>query len=129
MTTIEELTDLVLRYRDERQWQKIHSIPKLAAALAVESGELLELTLWRDEEEVKRLLSTGDGRAAAAAELADILTLTLTLAADLQIDLAAALREKLRADEVKYPPEEARGRALKRPDNVGAETDIEAETE
>jgi dCTP diphosphatase len=123
MATIEELTSVVLRHREERMWQEIHTIPKLAAALAVEAAEFLELTLWRDQDEIRRLLSTGRGKVAASSELADVFILTLTLAADLQIDLAEALLEKLRSDAIKYPSEVVRGRATKWPDSVGGEAD------
>ena len=41
-TNIQELKDLLRNFRNARDWQQYHHPKDLAAALAIEAGELLE---------------------------------------------------------------------------------------
>jgi NTP pyrophosphatase (non-canonical NTP hydrolase) len=60
-------------------------------ALAAEAGELLEVFQWKTTDEVRHELA-GDGIAAAAEELADILIFLVRLADVLDIDLEKGAR-------------------------------------
>ena len=44
-TTIGELKEYLMRFRNERRWGKFHAPKSLAQALSIESGELMELFL------------------------------------------------------------------------------------
>jgi dCTP diphosphatase len=74
---------------------------------------VLELFQWRTDAAATAMLAAPTGRAALAAELADVLSWVLLMAHDQGIDLAEALRGKLVENARKYPVERARGRADK----------------
>ena len=56
MSTLTELTEQILAFRDARNWKQFHSPRNLAAAIAIESGELQELMLWKTDEQVRDLV-------------------------------------------------------------------------
>ena len=43
-----ELTQAILKFRDERNWAQFHSLRNLIVSLNLEAGELLELTECND---------------------------------------------------------------------------------
>jgi dCTP diphosphatase len=111
-TSLAELQRRVEAFRDERDWAQFHSLKNLAAAIAIEAGELQELLLWtRDEEESARVLASRTDDAAD--ELADILIQCLNFASAAGIDLGEATASKLEKNAKKYPVEKARGTAAK----------------
>ena len=109
--SLAELTSRVLRHRDERDWAQFHTPKELAISLTVESAELLALMQWHSGEALKAAVASK--RQQIVDELADVLHSTLLLAADLRIDLAEALEQKLAKDALKYPVEKSKGRAVK----------------
>lgn len=109
--TLADLTTRVLRHRDERDWAQFHTPKELAISLAVESAELLALMQWQTGDALKQAVAAR--REKIVDELADVLHSTLLLAADLSIDLADALEQKLAKDALKYPVEKSKGRAVK----------------
>lgn len=111
MATLEELTQLVLKFREERNWAQFHNPKDVALSLSLEAAELLELTQWRNGEELMAYLKVN--REALADELSDILGWVLVFASDQGIDLAEAFRKKIEKNGVKYPVEKARGVAKK----------------
>jgi dCTP diphosphatase len=108
---LEELTQALRRFAQERDWRQFHSPKNLACALSVEAAELLEHFQWLTEAQSDDL--SGDKRAAVGSEMADVLLYLLQLADRLQIDLAAAAREKLALNERRYPVERSRGSSRK----------------
>jgi NTP pyrophosphatase (non-canonical NTP hydrolase) len=109
--TIDELSQRVLRHRDERQWGQFHTPKELAISLCVESAELLSLMQWKTGAELDQAVAAK--RAHIQDELADVLHSVLLLASDLKVDLGAALEQKLAKDAQKYPVDKARGKNLK----------------
>ncbi len=109
--TVEELTQLVLKFRKDRDWEQFHTPKDLALSLSLEAAEVLELFQWKNGDELKTHLAKN--RARLGEELSDVLYWVLILAHDNKIDLAAAFEEKMRANEAKYPIEKARGSAKK----------------
>ena len=53
MSENEEITDALIKFRDERDWEQFHNPKDLALAINVEAGELLELFLWKQHNEAK----------------------------------------------------------------------------
>jgi len=45
-TTLKQLQDVALRFRDEREWKQFHNPKDLAVSLSIEAAELLELMQW-----------------------------------------------------------------------------------
>jgi NTP pyrophosphatase (non-canonical NTP hydrolase) len=111
MSALEDLTQLVLRFRDERHWAQFHNPKDVALSLTLEATELLELMQWRNGQELLDHLKAN--REAVEDELADILGWVLVLAHDQGIDMSDALCRKLQKNAVKYPVEKARGVAKK----------------
>jgi NTP pyrophosphatase (non-canonical NTP hydrolase) len=110
-STLADLTQRVLRHRDERNWGQFHTPKELAISLAVEAAELLEIMQWKTGEELEKSLAAKQEQVRD--ELADCLHSILLLADFVKADLGAALEEKLRKDALKYPIDKSRGRAEK----------------
>ena len=107
-TTLQELKELVARFRDERDWRRYHNPKDLAVSISIEAAELLEVFQWRNEEEVEAMLRA-DGPREVEAELADVVVYCLALADVLGIDLSEAVSEKMRENAEKYPVGKTRG--------------------
>lgn len=109
----EELREVALRFRDEREWERFHSPKNLAMGLSVEAAELCELFLWKTAEESREALVDEGFRERLAHELADVQVFLLYLAHAADISIPDAVREKLRINAEKYPVEKSRGVAKK----------------
>jgi NTP pyrophosphatase (non-canonical NTP hydrolase) len=102
---IKQLTDAVLRFRDARDWAQFHNPKDLALGLSIEASELLECFLWKDAKAADP--------AKIKEEIADVLIYTLLLAHESKIDLADAVRAKLKRNSEKYPVDKSKGRSDK----------------
>lgn len=104
------LSELVIelrRFAAERDWEQFHSPKNLAAALAVEAGEVLEHFQWLSEKDSASL--PPEKRDQIGLELADVLLYLLRLSDRLNIDLLNAAQQKIKLNAEKYPVERARG--------------------
>ena len=106
-----ELLQLLLAFRQERDWQQFHTPKNLSSALTVEAAELLELFQWARDSDLPQLVERE--RGAIADEIADIGILLTYLCHDLNIDLAQAMAAKIEKNRAKYPVALARGNATK----------------
>jgi NTP pyrophosphatase (non-canonical NTP hydrolase) len=111
--SLDSLTETIVRFRDERDWEQFHTPKNLAAALSVEVAELQETMLWKTDDEVDELLKDPSGRQRVAHEIADILIYAMLMAQATHIDPAEAIRSKLEENAIKYPVDKARGNAKK----------------
>jgi NTP pyrophosphatase (non-canonical NTP hydrolase) len=109
-TTVAELRDLVRRFVAERDWQQFHAPKNLSMALAIEAAELMEHFQWIDVAASRAVANDPKKLAAIGEELADVLCYALALANELGLDVAAAMHDKMRKNERKYPAAEYRGR-------------------
>lgn len=105
MSDIKEIIVALLRFRDERDWQQFHNSKDLAVAISIEASELLELFLWKGNEEVDR--------DKLKAELADVLSFCLLLAEKHGLNVAEIIQEKIEQNNNKYPVSKAKGSAKK----------------
>ncbi len=96
-TTIQELKDLVVAFRDERDWKKHHTPKNLAMSISIEAAELMELFQWDDY--------TKRDHDKISDELSDILAYCFNFADVMDIDIASAYRSKLERAAQKYPTE------------------------
>jgi dCTP diphosphatase len=110
-SVLDELRDALRRFAADRDWDQFHSAKNLAMAVSVEAGELLERFQWLSEPESQSLSSRD--RSRVEEEMADVLLYLIRLADKLEVDLAAAAREKMRVNAEKYPIEKARGSSKK----------------
>lgn len=102
----------VLEFRRKRDWEQFHQPKELAAAIAVEASELLEIFQWKSHDEVARLLES-PSRECVEDEIADVVILLSYLCHDLGLDVNAAVLSKLTKNEAKYPVEKSYGNARK----------------
>ena len=105
MTSIQDITQALIAFRDARDWAQFHNPKDLALALNVESAELLELFLWKDA-------ALAD-RDKVKEELADVLAYALLLAHNYGFDVAEIMEQKIKINGEKYPIDKSRGVATK----------------
>ena len=109
VTTVAELRALVRDFVAERCWEKYHTPRNLAASVAVEAGELLEIFQWLTPAEADQARSPGPLRDQTADEMADVLAYLLAMANVLDLDVAGALARKFEKNRAKYPPDQYQG--------------------
>lgn len=105
MSEIKELTDMLIKFRNDRNWEQFHNPKDLAIALNIESGELLEVFLWKNHEEANR--------EKVKEELADIFAYGLLLSHHYGFDLSEIVKDKIAANAEKYPIDKSKGSAKK----------------
>lgn len=102
---MEEITEALIKFRNERDWEQFHNPKDLALAINVEAGELLELFLWKNAmdanpEKVKE-------------ELADVFAFAFLLAEKYKFDVKEIILEKIKRNGEKYPVDKSKGTAKK----------------
>jgi NTP pyrophosphatase (non-canonical NTP hydrolase) len=104
MSDIQKLIDLLVEFRDERDWGQFHDSKNLALALSIEAAELNELFLWKKEADAEEV-----DRERLKEELADVLAYALMLAERHQLDVGQIVKDKIIKNAGKYPVEQAKG--------------------
>lgn len=105
MSEIKELTDLLVAFRDEREWSQFHDSKNLSLGLSIEAAELNELYLWKtNSEEIENV-----DKERLAEELADVLSYALLLAERNKLDPATIVRDKIQKNALKYPADKVKG--------------------
>lgn len=108
---LEDLTDQILAFRDERDWKQFHSPRNLAASISIEAAEVLELFQWSSDATLEGDIE--ERREDLGREIADVLICTLLLAHDTGVDVDAVISAKLAENAAKYPADKSRGRSDK----------------
>jgi NTP pyrophosphatase (non-canonical NTP hydrolase) len=88
MSDIKEITEALIKFRNERDWEQFHNPKDLAVALNIEAGELLENFLWKSHEEADK--------EKVKEELADVLAYSLLLAEKYEFDVKEILLDKIK---------------------------------
>ncbi len=101
MSDIARLTDLLLRFRRERDWKRFHKPKDMALSLVLEAAELLEHFQWKTDKESRTHIAKH--KEAVADELADVLNWVILLSHDLDIDILKAAEKKIGKNGRKYP--------------------------
>jgi dCTP diphosphatase len=94
---------------DEREWEQFHSLKNLAAALSVESSELLEIFQWLKEEDSNLVMEDPKKAQMVKDEVADIFFYLMRIMCKTGIDLETVVREKIKKNAQKYPVELSKG--------------------
>ena len=105
MSDITEVTEALLKFRDERDWAQFHNPKDLALALNIEAGELLESFLWKSSEQANI--------SQVKEELADVLAFAFLFANHYDFDIKQIVLEKIAKNALKYPVEKSKGVAKK----------------
>ena len=104
----QETTDIILQFRDDRNWRQFHNPKDLAISMNLEAAELLEVFQWSGTE-----LFCKEKLPQIAEELADVASYCVLLADACGLDLDQILRDKCRKNSEKYPVDKAYGSSKK----------------
>lgn len=105
MEDIKEITDALLRFRNDRDWEQFHNSKDLALAINIEAGELLEEFLWKKPDDAKE--------EKIKEELADVFAYAFLLAEKYDFDVKEIILEKIKKNGVKYPVDKSKGKSTK----------------
>jgi NTP pyrophosphatase (non-canonical NTP hydrolase) len=105
MNDINEITQELIRFRNERDWEQFHNPKDLAMALNIEASELLELFLWKSWEDADK--------DKVKEELADVFAFAFLLSEKFGFDVKQIVLDKIKKNGEKYPVEKAKGTAKK----------------
>ncbi len=111
--TIKELTDLIQKFCEERDWDQFHNPKDLAIGISTEANELLDIFRFQREEDIKNIFADDQRRMHVEEEIADVFFFVLRFAQMNQIDLESALKTKMMKNAKKYSVEKAKGKNLK----------------
>ena len=103
-----ETTDIVKKFRDDRNWLQFHNPKDLAISLSLEASELLEIFQWSGSE-----LECLDKIDLVKEELADVLSYAILLADRYGLDLDEIIQAKMKKNAEKYPIEKSAGVSTK----------------
>lgn len=98
-----ELTEKVVEFTRERDWNQFHFPENLAKSISIEAGELLDCFQWNNEYDLDEVKE----------ELADVINYCLLMADKLGVDLKQMVLEKMEKTAKKYPVEKAKGKSTK----------------
>lgn len=94
----------LIKFINDRDWDKFHTPANLAKSISIEANELLECFQWEEDKfdinEVKE-------------ELADVILYCEQMADKLDLDIDTIVKEKMDKNEAKYPIDKAKGVATK----------------
>lgn len=105
MKESEEIIQALIKFRNERDWEQFHNPKDLALAISIESGELLELFLWKSADEANP--------EKIKEELADIFSFAFLLADKYGFDVKEIVLDKIKTNGEKYPVNKAKGTSRK----------------
>ncbi|SDH82358.1 nucleotide pyrophosphohydrolase [Myroides phaeus] len=105
MKDLDIIIKKLIEFRDVRDWSQFHNSKDLAVALSIEASELLELFLWKGNEECNE--------ERLKEELADVMLYSLLLAEKNNIDVIEIMDAKIKKNNEKYPVEKSKGTAKK----------------
>ena len=126
--TIKELQEIVIKFRDERDWRRFHHPKDISMSIAIEAAELMELFQWKDtkdsignkekiEEEFLKIINNPELTQRINEELADVLIYCLFFADVLNIDLGEIIKMKIKMNEEKHSLEKVKEREKLRGEN------------
>ena len=105
ISDIQEITDKLIEFRNDRDWEQFHNPKDLSLAISIEAGELLELFLWKNAEDANK--------EKVKEELADIFSFAFLLADKYGLDVKQIVLDKIKVNNEKYPVAKAKGTAKK----------------
>jgi len=108
-----DLTARLMQFRDDRDWRQFHTLKDLIVSVGIESGELLELTQWKDSQAIEDAITDPAFRARLSEEVSDVFLYLLLIAERAGIDIVEEAHRKIDLNDAKYPVDKARGNAKK----------------
>lgn len=111
MKDIKDLTQKIIEFRKERDWEQFHTPKDLAISLTLEASEVLEHFQWKTNDEIKEYIKTH--KEHIGEELADVFYWVLIMSHDIDIDIVEAFEKKMKKNAEKYSVEKAKGKHTK----------------
>jgi NTP pyrophosphatase (non-canonical NTP hydrolase) len=104
-TDIQEITEKIVLFTKERDWEQFHNGKDLALALSIEASELNEAFLWKgaDDVDIEKVKE----------ELADVMNYAFLIANKYNFDVKQIILDKLNKNAQKYPVDKSKGNAKK----------------
>jgi NTP pyrophosphatase (non-canonical NTP hydrolase) len=102
MSEIDQLKSEIRAFADARQWEIFHTPKNLSMAVAGEAGELVAEFQWLTAEESLKENLSADKLKDIKMEIADVALYLFRLADVLGVDLATAMREKIKINETRF---------------------------
>lgn len=100
--------DMIMKFRDDREWKQFHNPKDLAISISLEAAELLEIFQWSGTDVV-----CADKKDKIAEELADVLVYCTLMADACGLDIDEIVQKKMKQNNKKYPVEKAKGKSDK----------------
>lgn len=104
----QETIDMILKFRDDRDWKQFHNPKDLAISISLEAAELLEVFQWSGAD-----VDCNQKMDKIKEELADVLTYCVLMADACNLDIDQIVQEKSKKNSEKYPIEKAKGNSTK----------------
>jgi NTP pyrophosphatase (non-canonical NTP hydrolase) len=103
MSRLEKITEEIIKFRNERDWKKFHTLENLSKSIVLEASELLEHFQWGDKYNNDEL----------SDELADILIYSILFANAMNVDIIDIMGKKLKKNEKRFPIDRVYGNSGK----------------
>ena len=78
----QKTVDMILKFRDDRDWKQFHNPKDLAISISLEAAELLEVFQWSGTD-----VECADRKEKVAEELADVVNYCVLMADACGLDL------------------------------------------
>ena len=104
----QETKNMIIKFRNDRNWKQFHNPKDLALSISLEAAELLEVYQWSGTD-----LECADKIVKVREELADVMIYCTLLADAYNLDITEIIRDKIKSNSEKYPVEKAFGSAAK----------------
>jgi len=98
-----DIKDIIIKFRDDRDWKQFHTPENLAKSISIEANELLECFQWNDNYDLEHVKE----------ELADVFAYCVNMADVLDVDLLEIVKDKFKKNEIKYPIDKSKGKSNK----------------
>ena len=106
---IKELSKIILKFTDDRNWKKYHTPKDLVIGVSTEACELLDHFRFKTDEDIQKIFEDPKKKELIAEEAADVLWFLLLFVERNNIDLEDALLKKLKKNEIRFPIEKYNG--------------------
>ena len=104
----QKTVDMILKFRDDRDWKQFHNPKDLAISILLEAAELLEVFQWSGTD-----VECVDKKDKIAEELADVVNYCVLMADACGLNLDEIVQKKVELNNKKYPVEKAKGKSDK----------------
>lgn len=104
----EETINMILKFRDDRNWKQFHNPKDLAISISLEASELLEIFQWSGTDTI-----CTNKKDKIAEELADVVNYCVLMADACGLDLDDIVQKKLVVNNEKYPVNKAKDKSNK----------------